>query len=75
MPELEIEKLTLRLAGLSEEEGRRLARLIADGLAASPLRDGTAGQDAVATTLTGWPGMGLEDISNRIVADLLRQLL
>lgn len=74
MPELAIERLSLRLSGLSEEQGRRLARLIAEGLAVSPLTDGAGDRQAVESRHAARPGSSLEDLSDRIVADLLRQL-
>jgi hypothetical protein len=37
MPDITIDRLTLHLSGLSEGDGQRLARLIADGLANASL--------------------------------------
>ncbi len=73
MPALEIGQLSLKLSGLSEEEGKRLVRLIAEGLAESPLRNGVE-RSAMASNQTAPPGTSVESLSRRIVEDLLRQL-
>jgi hypothetical protein len=74
MPELEIERLTLRLSGYSEDQGRRLARLIAEGLADSPIGGGAQDRPAMESKQAAPAGASVEDLSDRIVEDLLRQL-
>jgi hypothetical protein len=74
MPQLDIDRLSLRLTGLSEEQGRRLVRLVSEGLAASPLGDGKGDRAAVQSKQPAPAGTSVEDLSARIVEDLLRQL-
>lgn len=75
MPEINIGRLTLKLSGLSEGEGQRLARLIAEGLATAPGPTGSSRHlDALQADVSAWPGIETDDLSKQIVADLLRQL-
>jgi hypothetical protein len=74
MPDLSIERLSLHLSGLSEGEGRRLTRLIADGLAAAAVPHTAKSHDAMQSKITPRAGCGLQEISDQIVADLLSQL-
>jgi hypothetical protein len=74
MAELNVDRLSLKLTGLSEEQGRRLVRLIAEGLADSPLGGTTGNQAAVQSKQTVSSGMSVEALSDQIVRDLLRQL-
>jgi len=73
MADLEVERLSLKLSGYSEEQGRRLVRLIAEGLAAAPV-NGAGNHPGVASRQATSPGTSVEDLSGRIVEDLLRQL-
>ena len=73
MPDLTIERLSLHLSGLSEGEGQRLARLIADGLAQVSISGGE-NRDAMNTAITASPGVDMQQLSERIVADVVRQL-
>jgi hypothetical protein len=72
MPELTIERLSLRLSGLSEGESRHLARLIAEGLAEAPSISGN--RDAVHAGINTPAGSSVEQLSDQIVAELVRQL-
>ena len=77
MPDMTIERLSLNLSGWSETDGRRLAQMITDGLAAAPVPDGAASRDAMQskTTAPAPPAGGnMQELSDRIVADLVRQL-
>jgi hypothetical protein len=74
MPEINIERLSLSLSGLSEEEGRHLAQLIADGLAEASVSDAAPGSDALQSRATVRPGSSMPDLAEQIVADLVRQL-
>lgn len=72
MPELTIERLSLRLSGLSEGESRHLARLIAEGLAgASGI---SRNRDALHAGINATAGSSVEELSDQIVAELVRQL-
>ena len=74
MPDLSIERLSLHLSGLSEEDGRRLTRLIADGLAAASVPDTAEDRNAMQSRIRPRAGESLHAISDQIVADLLSQL-
>jgi hypothetical protein len=74
MAELSIERLSLHLSGISEKDGRRLTRLIADGLAEASAPRSTADRDALRSSITPRAGSSLQQIADQIVADLLSQL-
>ena len=74
MPGLSIDRLSLHLSGLSEGDGRRLTRLIADGLAAAAVPPTVENRNALESRITLHAGDSLQKISDEIVADLLRQL-
>ena len=75
MATIDIDRLTLKLSGLSEREGQRLARLIAAGLTQAdvptimPRRLETLRVN-LATPVDG----NVDRLSQQIVADVLRQL-
>jgi hypothetical protein len=73
MPDVTIERLSLHLSGLSEGEGQRLARLIADGLAQVSISGGE-NRDVMNAAITASPGVDMQELSERIVADVVRQL-
>ena len=75
MAAIDIDRLSLRLSGISGGDGQRLARLIAEGLAASPIGiEGTHHLDTMQVNVTARPGSSMDMLSQRIVADVLRQL-
>jgi hypothetical protein len=73
MEEIRIERLALKLSGVSQSQGDHLARLITQGLAAAHIdRPGagtppSSGADAKDTG-------DLERLSNRIAAQIIRQI-
>jgi hypothetical protein len=70
-----VDKLSLQLSGLSEAEGRKLARLLAEDLAIATLPAGcSADTDSVQVNIAPVPGIPVKKLSELIVADLLRQL-
>jgi len=76
VPDLFIDRLSLHLSGISEEDGRRLARSIGEGLGAA-LPAGIASPRTLPTvhlSVTAPEGSPLERISELVIADLLRQL-
>jgi hypothetical protein len=73
MPDLTIERLSLHLSGLSEGEGERLARLIADGLAHVSI-SGAENRAVMQAAITASPGLDIQELSERILADVVRQL-
>lgn len=70
---LRLDRLTLRLSGISEPEGRRLARLVGEGLATAASITGSD-VPALRVALAARPGEPLEATANRIVAELVRAL-
>ena len=74
MADLSIERLSLSAAGLSGGDGRRLAQLIADRLSAAPLPDVLQARDSLRSEIVPRAGGSLQELSEQIVADLLRQL-
>lgn len=70
-----VDKLSLQLSGLSEAEGRKLARLLAEDLAMVTLPAGcSADTESVQVNIAPAPGVPMKTLSELIVADLLRQL-
>jgi hypothetical protein len=74
MPEINIERLTLSLSGLSEDDGKNLAQHIADGLASASVPDAATGSEAMQSSIIIRPGSSMPDLASQIVADLVRQL-
>ncbi len=74
MPRIEIDRLSLKLSGLSEDQGRLLAMRVAEGLAAAPAPGGAVQRDAMQASATMVPGGNVTTLADRIVADLVRQL-
>ena len=72
---LHVDRLTLRLAGISEADGRRLAQLVGERLASAtpPAAAGTT--DAMRVTVGAQRGEALESMAQRIVAEMLRGLV
>jgi hypothetical protein len=73
VPGLEIERLTLKVSGLSEVEVRRLVRLVAEGLAERPF-DGGGDRAGLQSSQTATKGTSTDNLARRIVEDLQRQL-
>ncbi len=75
MREINIDRLTLRLSGISELDGQHLSRLIAEGLVAAPFgKEGVHQLDAMRVNVTASPGGSIDLLAKQIVADVLRQL-
>ena len=75
MPSLAIERMSIKLPGYSGADGERLARRIAEGLAAgaTPAESGRH-LEALRLELAPPPGAAVETIAQLAVAGLLRQL-
>ncbi len=69
-----IDRLALRLSGFSESDGRRLAELIGEGLAAGSPVFQSADVASVQTRLSATPGSAIRGLADEAVADILRQL-
>jgi len=74
MSELDIERLSLSLSGLSEDQGRHLAQLIAYGLARATVSDAAPSRDALQSNITVRERSSMPNLAEQIVADLVRQL-
>ena len=70
--DLHIDRLTLRVPGLSVAEGRRLAELVGRGLSTVPA--GVEGGDAVRLALDARPGERVEAMADRITTQLTTSL-
>ena len=64
---LDVDRVTIRLAGHSAADGRRLAALVGDGLAAAAATNAMRGAGAVSTTMAERPGEPLEATASRSV--------
>jgi len=75
MATMHIERLTLKLSGISENDGRRLAQSIADGLAsATSASEKLYHIDSLRVHATASPGNEVDMLSKQIVAEIVRQL-
>ena len=75
MTNLTIDRLTLKLSGLSPQEGQHLARLIAEQLASHEISSHSA-RDAptLQLNITAQPHANVDWLANQIVSEVLRQL-
>jgi hypothetical protein len=71
---LHIERLALRVPGLSEQEGRRLAELVGGGLAAAPHFQESGQFGRMEVRVTAESGQDVSRLAEAIVAELLRQV-
>ena len=75
MATIAIDRLSLKLSGLSQSDGERLARLVADGLAeASVSETSTHAVSAMSISVQSDAGSNLNRLSDQIVNEILRQL-
>ena len=75
MADVTIDRLTLKLSGLSKADGQRLARRIAEGLvSASPPLEGMHSLDRLRIQVTAQTGRNIDLLAQQIVADVLREL-
>jgi hypothetical protein len=75
MNDIRIDRLALKLTGISEDDGRRLAMLITEGLAAASLSEARPGRaEALQMNLNASATQSLESLSNQIVSELVSQL-
>jgi hypothetical protein len=71
---LHVGRLTLRSAGLSEVDARRLPRLVAERLAVADAPAAALSNDHLRVSVTPRPGEGLEATAARIAAEILGAL-
>jgi hypothetical protein len=72
--DIRIDRLALKLSGLTEAQGRRLAMLITAGLAAAREPDAPAEQPAERDDPIHASNDHLSQLSVRVVSEVLRQL-
>jgi len=75
MTNLNIDRLTLKLSGLSQDQGHHLAQLITEGLANSEISSYSA-RDAPSLKLniTAQPNANVDRLANQIISEVLRQI-
>jgi hypothetical protein len=73
MTAVAIDRLSLKLSGLSAGEGDRLARLIADGLARQQLTSSAQSVESMTINISS-SGGNLQRLSEQIVREIMRQL-
>lgn len=70
-----IDKLTLQLSGISEEEGRKLARELAEDLAIVTLPQGCSeSAESVSVNIAQPTVASGKRLSEQIIAEMFRQL-
>ncbi|WP_287130123.1 hypothetical protein [Candidatus Cyanaurora vandensis] len=74
MPNLTIDCLTLKLSGLSTQEGQRLAQLLEARLVSVPSIASSPDLDHLSITLNAPPGQPLEWLAQQIVAEIVRRV-
>jgi len=76
MTQINIDRLTLKLSGISEGDGHLLARLIAEGLGdhISLSNESPRHLDSMRVDVTTSPGSSVDMLAKQVVADMLRQL-
>jgi hypothetical protein len=72
--DLRLDRLSLRVAGLSEADGRRLARLVAECLVSAELPGGPFALDRLRVDVAPRLGETLASTARRIAAELLHAL-
>jgi alkanesulfonate monooxygenase SsuD/methylene tetrahydromethanopterin reductase-like flavin-dependent oxidoreductase (luciferase family) len=75
MSTVEIDRITLRLAASSADDGARLARRVADGLASwRPPPDLARAVDRLQVPVVRDAGESIDALGERIIAALIREL-
>lgn len=75
MTNLNIDRLTLKLSGISELEGKRLTDLITDRLANSDISSrSNRASPQIQINIPAQPNPNLDQLSQQIVTEILRQL-
>jgi hypothetical protein len=75
MAEMHIDRLALKLSGIGESDGQRLAQLIAEGLTSATLPIANPRHiDALRVNAMSSAGGDMDMLSKQIVAEIIRQL-
>lgn len=71
MTQISIGRLTLKLSGLSNGEGKRLAHLIAEGLSTASMAAEFPSQiDTLRVNVVARPGNSVDWLSQQVVAEI-----
>jgi hypothetical protein len=73
MSDLDVDRLSLKLHGVSRGDAQRLSSLVAQGLAEATVRP-RGGVNALQVTVNSLPGTSMQELANQIVANLVGQL-
>jgi len=73
MKDVEIDKLTLKLSGINEQDARRLAQIVGEGLARTQIAGGRS-MMRVDVGVTPPATGGLSALSAAIVTEIVRQI-
>ena len=73
MTEIAIDRLSLKLSGLSAGEGERLARLVADGLGGQKFPGPVHDVEGLTISINS-SGRNLQRLSDQIVREIVRQV-
>jgi hypothetical protein len=75
MTEHTIDRLTLKLSGISQQEGQHLARLITTRLASSEITiNSIRDAPSMQIHIQSQPNTNIDWLADRIVSEILRQL-
>ena len=74
MSDIQIDRLTLQVPGLSPADGRRLALQIAEGLGAAGTTLSARDIPALRIDLTAGPKTGVDELARQVIAEILRQV-
>ena len=75
MAEIHIDRLRLKLSGISASDGQRLAQLIAEGLVYAPLQtENPRHIGALRVNTTASAGSNVDMLSKQIVTEIVQQL-
>jgi hypothetical protein len=74
MPDIKIDRLALKLSGLSDSGARHLAMRVADGLAKADLNPRAAQQPNIGITITASDQPDPEKLADQVVREVIRQI-
>ena len=74
MPDLRIDKLTLKLSGLNRQDAERLAHSIAKGLAGAKLSGPSRKISGISSRVRAPKGSGQDALAEAVIEDLIRSL-
>jgi hypothetical protein len=68
--DLHVDRLTLRLASVSEADARRLGRLVVEYLASASATGAMLNTDRIRVSVAPHPGESLDSMAQRIAAEM-----